>query len=151
MKINTHIGSVDIKLDTKRIDKNILEAQKKLNMQVVADCKPYMPFRQGALEGSVHYPDGIYGGSVEWGGTAYDVPYAHYVYKAEIYGPNIPKYDVDGNIIGWWSPPKKYPTGRYMKFSKEHNEKATKEFFEAAKKDHKDEWIDLVKRTAGKE
>ena len=40
MRIRQHIGNVDIQLNTDRIDRNIREAQKLLNMQVVADCDP---------------------------------------------------------------------------------------------------------------
>ena len=38
-KINNHVGSIHIKLDTKRIDGNLKEAQRKLNMQIVADSQ----------------------------------------------------------------------------------------------------------------
>ena len=102
MELDTKVGDVEIKLDTSRIDDNLLEAQKLLNMQVVADSAPFVPFRQGALRNSVRYPDGVYGGIVE-----YDTPYAHYLYKGVVYGPNIPLKDAEGNIIGWTSPPNK--------------------------------------------
>lgn len=102
MELDTKVGDVEIKLDTSRIDDNLLEAQKLLNMQVVADSAPFVPFRQGALRNSVRYPDGVYGGIVE-----YDTPYAHYLYKGVVYGPNIPLKDAEGNIIGWTSPPSK--------------------------------------------
>ena len=71
MRIRQHIGNVDIHIDTKRIDRNLKEAQKLLNMQVVADCDPLIPFQQGALRNSVNYPQGIYGGEIE-----YNTPYA---------------------------------------------------------------------------
>ena len=45
MRIRQHIGNVDIQLNTDRIDRNIREAQKLLNMQVVADCDPLIPFQ----------------------------------------------------------------------------------------------------------
>ena len=53
MNLDTKVGDVEIKLDTSRIDDNLLEAQKLLNMQVVADSAPFVPFRQGALRNSV--------------------------------------------------------------------------------------------------
>ena len=37
MKIDSTVGKVDIKLSTDRIDENIKEAQKSLNMQIVGD------------------------------------------------------------------------------------------------------------------
>lgn len=143
MRIDRRVGSVDIKIDTKRIDNNIRTAQKLLNMQIVSDCDPLIPFQQGALRNSVNYPQGIYGGEIE-----YNTPYAHYQYMGEVYGPNIPIRDAEGNITGWYSPPKKHPTGRQLQY---HTPGTTDHFFEKAKEQHKQDWIDLVKRTAGKE
>lgn len=143
MRINNTVGNVSIKIDTSRIDKNIREAQKLLNLAVVGDCDPLIPFQQGALRNSVNYPQGIYGGEIE-----YNTPYAHYQYEGIVYGPNIPIRDAEGNITGWYSPPKKNPTGRKLQY---HTPGTTDHFFEKAKEQHKQEWIDLVKRTAGKE
>ena len=140
-KINNHVGSIHIKLDTKRIDGNLNEAQRKLNMQIVADCEPYVPFRQGALRNSVRFPQGVDGGEIE-----YNTPYAHYLYEGEVYGPNIPIKDVQGNITGWISPPEKSPTGRPLQY---HTPETTDHWFEEAKKDHVDDWIELVKKTVG--
>ena len=142
MKINTHVGNVDIKIDTSRIDMNVKEAQKLLNMQIVADCDPFIPFQQGALRNSVNYPEGIYGGEIQW-----NTPYAHYQYMGEVYGPNIPIYDGDGNLTGYFSPPKKNPTGRPLHY---HTESTTDHWFEKAKAQHKNDWVNLVKKTIGK-
>lgn len=143
MRIRQHIGNVDIQLNTDMIDRNLKEAQKLLNEQVVADCDPLIPFQQGALRNSVNYPQGIYGGEIE-----YNTPYAHYQYEGIVYGPNIPIRDVQGNITGWYSPPKKNPTGRPLQY---HTEGTGDHWFEKAKEQHKDDWVRLVKRTAGKE
>lgn len=147
MRIRQHIGNVDINIDTRRIERNQKEAQKLLNMQVVADCDPLIPFQQGALRNSVNYPQGIYGGEIE-----YNTPYAHYMYEGEVYGPNIPIKDSQGNITGWFSPKgkKKQPTGRPITYHPEGTERGD-HWFEKAKEQHKQDWIDLVKRTAGKE
>lgn len=139
------VGGITVQLNTKRIDDNLREAQMLLNEQVVEDSKPYIPFSQGELRNSEKYPEGIYGGSIE-----YDTPYAHYQYIGEIYGPNIPQKDAEGNIIGWWSPPKKEkkPTGRFMSY---HEPGTGARWFETAKAAHGKDWIALVKRTAGKD
>jgi hypothetical protein len=50
-------------------------------------------------------------------------PYAHYQYKGEIWGPNIPVRS-NGNIVRYYSPPRKYPTGRPMKHSRAYNDRA---------------------------
>lgn len=143
MKINNHVGSLHIKFDTKRIDGNLEKAQMKLNMQVVADCEPYVPFRNGALRSSVRYPQGITGGEIE-----YNTPYAHYMYMGEVYGPNIPIKDAQGNITGWISPPKKSPTGKRLQY---HTKDTLDHWFEEAKKKHLPDWINLVQRTAGEQ
>lgn len=148
MRIRQHIGNVDINFTDARLTRNFKEAQKLLNMQVVADCDPLIPFQQGALRGSVEYPDGIYGGTIQWGGAAVGVPYAAYQYRGEIYGPSYPKKDSNGNIIGWYSPPKKYPTGKPITY---HHPGTGKEWFETAKQQNLQSWVKLVKETAGKE
>lgn len=141
MKINNHVGSVRIKFDTKRIDWNVKKAQELLNMQIVADSEPYVPFRQGALRSSVRFPQGVDGGEIE-----YNTPYAHYLYQGEVYGPNIPIKDAQGNITGWMSPPSKSPTGRRIQY---HAPSTSDHWFEKAKSEHLNDWIDLVKRTVG--
>ena len=141
MNLDTKVGDVEIKLDTSRIDDNLLEAQKLLNMQVVADSAPFVPFRQGALRNSVRYPDGVYGGIVE-----YDTPYAHYLYKGVVYGPNIPLKDAEGNIIGWTSPPSKSPTQRRIKY---HEPGTTSEWFEEAKRRHKRRLAESCEKNGG--
>ncbi len=57
----------------------------------------------------------------------YAAEYAHYMYYGEIYGPNIPVYDSDGNVEGFFSLPnvKKKPTGRKMTFNTEKHPSAT--------------------------
>ena len=72
MQYDKTVGNVNIKVNTTRLDRNTMEAQKLLNMQVVADSNNLIPFQQGALTGSVSYPEGIYGDEKSW-----NTPYAH--------------------------------------------------------------------------
>lgn len=145
MRIRQHIGNVDINIDTKRIDYNIKEAQKELNLAVRKDCTPFVPKGgSGELRRSVSFPEGVYGGVLE-----YNTDYAHYLYVGKKYGPNIPIRDeVTGEITGWWSPPHKHPTGEPLHY---HTSGTDKEWFERAKEQHKNEWVRLVKQTAGRE
>ena len=129
------VGSVDIHIDTKRMESNLRNAQKLLNMQIVADCDPYIPFQQGGLRESVRYPDGIYGGVIE-----YNAPYAHYQYMGELY------LTEDGR--SWASKgERKYPTGRPLV---QHAPGTMDHWFDAAKQAHGSQWLDLVRREAGK-
>lgn len=100
---------------------------------------PLVPFRQGALRSSIWYPDGLDGGEIEW-----NTPYAHYLYEGEIYGPNIPIKDGEGNLIGFFSPPKKEPTGRPLTY---HTPGTTDHWFEVAREQHRQEWAQLVDDT----
>lgn len=136
MKYNKMVGNISINLNTDRFDRNIREAQKLLNMQVVADCDPYIPFQQGALRGSQRYPEGMYGGEISW-----DTPYAHYQYEGELYLTEDGRSFANKNE-------RKFPTGISLE---QHTPGTTDHWFERAKGLHKQEWIDLVKRTAGKE
>ncbi|MCC8128617.1 MAG: minor capsid protein [Clostridiales bacterium] len=141
MRIHYFSDGVDIDIDTKQLDGNLKEAQKLLNLQVAADCEPLVPFRQGGLRGSVRYPNGIYGGVLE-----YDSPYAHYQYTGVVYGPNLPQYDEAGNLVGWRSPAKKYPTQRKLQY---HHPGTGGAWFETAKRLHKKSWLRLMRKTAG--
>lgn len=135
MKFNKTVGGVSINLNTDRLDRNIREAQKLLNMQVVGDCEPLIPFQQGALRGSQRYPEGIYGGEIAW-----DTPYAHYQYQGELYLTEDGRSFANKNE-------RKYPTGTKMK---QHAPGTTDHWFDKAKEQHEKQWIDIVKQTAGK-
>ena len=135
MKYDKTVGCVDIHIDTSRIDNNIRNAQKALNMQVIADCDEYIPMQQGALRGSVNYPDGIYGGEIAW-----NTPYAHYQYMGELY------LTEDGRSFAFRGE-RKYPTGLPLQ---QHHPGTADHWFERAKQAHCEQWIDLVKREVGK-
>ena len=52
----------------------------------------------------------------EKGSVTYQSPYAHYQYGGEVYGPNYPIMD-DREVMGWYSPPFKTPTGQKLQYS----------------------------------
>lgn len=136
MKINTHVGNVDIKIDTSRIDKNLKNAQKVLNEDVLNDTTPYVPKGgTGYLSGSGYIPD-PYGGEVIWGAN-----YAHFQYIGYV------RTDENGRV--WVERKKEKPilTNRPLHYQAPG---AEKEFFEAAKRDHLNKWIADVKKEVGK-
>lgn len=135
MKIRQHIGNVDINIDTKRIDRNLKEAQRILNTAVKKDCEPLVPHLNGGLRGSANFPEGIYGGVLE-----YSAPYSHYMYQGELY--------LAANGSSWAKKhEKKYPSGTPLEY---HEPGTTDHWFEEAKRLHKDEWIKAVKDEVGK-
>lgn len=135
MKFNKKVGGINIKLDTRRLDRNVIEAQKLLNMQIAADCDSLIPFQQGALRASQYYPEGIYGGEIAWA-----VPYAHYQYVGELYLTEDGRTYANKNE-------RKYPTGTPLE---QHTEGTVAQWFERAKAEHEKKWIDLVKDTVGR-
>lgn len=79
---------------------------------VLRRIKRYMPFLTGmtykvtVTQTDIHKPE-----------IVTDTPYAHYLFKGEVYGPNIPRRE-NGVIVGWWSPPVKHPTGRKLEYTR---------------------------------
>lgn len=132
MKYNKTVGMVSIHIDTKRIDDNVRRAQDLLDQQVLNDMIPYMPFQQGAMVGATNI--------AEPGLIVTNTPYAHYQYMGELY------LTEDGRS---WAHKgeKKYPTGTPLKY---HTAGTEDHWFEAAKREHGKQWVDLVKREAGK-
>lgn len=100
---------------------------------VYRGCQSYTPFDTGTLARSVN---GIGTGRLE-----YAVPYAHYQYVGTVYAPNIPIYQ-GGEIVGWWSPPNKKPTDRKLNYNTFYNPLAGDHWFERAKADLMQSWID---------
>lgn len=100
-------------------------------------CDPYVPFLEGVLSQSGFAQ--VKPGLVTYGND--QVPYAHYLYEGEIYGPNIPIKD-DGEIVGWFSPPgqKKNPTGRQMTYTTDYHPRATAHWDEVMMQEKRDEF-----------
>lgn len=49
------------------------------------------------------------------GEIEHTVPYAHYQYEGIVYGPNYPISE-NGRIVGYFSPPRKRPTGKRLTY-----------------------------------
>lgn len=107
--------------------------QKIVDAAVIRECFPYVPFDEGALAGSANTTTKIGSGEV-----VYDTPYARYLYYGEVYGPNIPIVE-NGEIVGYWSPPEKSPTGRQLQYNTDKNLLAGSHWFERAMEDHREE------------
>ena len=107
--------------------------QKAVDSAVIRVCFPYLPFDEGILAGSANTASKIGSGEV-----VYDTPYAHYLYYGEVYGPNFPRVE-NGEIVGYWSPPEKYPTGEKLKFNTDKNPLAGSHWFDRAMADHKED------------
>lgn len=107
--------------------------QKTIDAAVIRECFPYVPFDEGMLAGSANTATKIGSGEV-----VYDTPYARYQYYGEVYGPNFPVTE-NGEIVGYYSPKEKYPTGRALQYNTDKNPQAGSHWFDRAMADHKDE------------
>lgn len=107
--------------------------QKTVDAAVIRECFPYVPFDEGILAGSANTATKIGSGEV-----VYDTPYARYQYYGEVYGPNIPKVE-NGEIVGYWSPPEKHPTGAQLQYNTDKNPLAGSHWFDRAMADRKDD------------
>lgn len=107
--------------------------QMAVDAAVIRECFPYLPFDEGILAGSANTATEIGSGEV-----VYDTPYARYLHGGEIYGPNIPIVE-NGEIVGFWSPPEKYPTGRELQYNTDKHPMAGSHWFDRAMADHKDD------------
>lgn len=136
MKLNTHIGNVGIKINTDRLDRNIRNGQKVLNEDVLRDTNYY--FSKGGtgyLRASGHIPD-PYGGEVVW-----DAPYSHFQYIGYVLT------DENGRVFVGPKEEKPILTNRPLHYQEPG---AEREPFEAAKRDHLDEWLADVRKEVGK-
>ena len=94
-------------------------------------CDPYVPFQEGVLsQETICTPD-----YCMWQG-----PYAHYQYEGIVYGPSFPVIE-DGVIVGWKSPPKKYPTNRQLEYNKTFHPLATHHWDQQMMRDKKQEFM----------
>lgn len=107
------------------------------HQRLAAYCELYVPMETGMLAQTVN---------ITKDGVEYAVPYAHYLYEGEIYGPNIPIKDEGGMIVGYFSPPgqAKKPTGRSLTYSKELHPLATDHWDQAAMAARKDDLLDDI-------
>lgn len=132
MKYNKTVGCVSIHIDTKRIDDNVRRAQDILDQQVLNDMIPYIPFQQGAMRGATQI--------IEPGLISTNTPYAHYQYTGELH--------LAENGSSWaHKGERKYPAGRPLHYS---TADTRDHWFERAKQEHGEQWIDLAKREMGK-
>ena len=107
--------------------------QQVVDSAVIRECFPYVPFDEGILAGSANTATKVGSGEV-----VYDTPYARYQFYGEVYGPNFPIVE-NGEIVGYYSPPEKYPTGKRLQYNTDKNPLAGSHWFDRAMADHKED------------
>lgn len=116
---------VEFNLSDKKIKSRYKKAQEYLDLAVLTDTEPFLPFRQGIMS-SKSKVDTIIGS----GHVVYDTPYARYLYHGKV-------------MVG--RPPKTV-TNRDLQFGKVPHPMAQAFWFEASKSINKEKWVRNVKR-----
>ena len=130
-KYNSDSRSVKIHITGSVSAEKLNKAQQDLNDQIMLDCKDYVPFNQGILSNSVHAENGD---EIVWNG-----PYARFLYMGKLM--------LDDRGSSWaLKYTKKHVTGKNLTYSKEKHSKAGAKWFERAKNDYLESWIEVVKK-----
>lgn len=117
--------------DGKILAEKLNKAQENLNNQIMTDCEDYVPFNQGILSNSVHIEKD---NEIVWNG-----PYARFLYMGKLM--------LDERGSSWARKgSQKFVTNKDLTYSKEAHSKAGSHWFERAMEDHKNDWIDVVKK-----
>ena len=124
-------------------EKEMLEIHKAL----IRHCEPYVPKDEGVLiisaKATSEYAQ--WGGKEAKGEDEKGVPYARYMYREIVYGPNYPIWE-HGEIVGYWSPPHKHPTGALINYNKEKHSLAGPYWDKRMLNDKKDVFLADVKK-----
>lgn len=145
-----YIGTFNVKIHwnsafAKEMNEKMHTIQSVIDSDVIKFMSPYIPYQSGFLSSkALTIPTVIGSGEVKQLG-----PYAHYLYMGEIYGPNIPVKE-KGEIVGWWSPPSKAPTGRPLTYDTTKNPLAGSHWFERMKADRADDILKDAQEAANR-
>ena len=145
-----YTGTFNVKIHwnsafAKEMNEKMHTIQSVIDSDVIKFMSPYIPYQSGFLSSeALTIPTVIGSGEVKQLG-----PYAHYLYMGEIYGPNIPVKE-NGEIVGWWSPPSKAPTGRPLTYDTAKNPLAGSHWFERMKADRADDILKDAQEAANR-
>ena len=116
--------------------------QKVVDQEVIKQTTPYVPYQTGMLAKSAVLHTVIGSGRV-----VYATPYARYLYYGIKYAPNFPIIK-GGELVGFYSPPMKFPTNIPLKYNKSFHPLAGAFWFERMKADKKDVILQAAQRAA---
>ena len=127
------MSDFDVKLvwDKQKQQERFNKIQAFVDSSCIRYMTQYTPMKTGLLMKSVTLGTKIGSGELE-----YLSPYGRYQYYGVVYGPNIPISE-NGQVVGFFSPPKKSPTGRMLEYNKHRHPQATRLWFEVMKQKYK--------------
>ena len=116
--------------------------QRVVDQEVIKQTTPYVPYQTGMLAKSAVLHTVIGSGRV-----VYATPYARYLYYGIKYAPSYP-ITKQGVLVGFYSPPQKFPTSIPLKYNKSFHPLAGAFWFERMKADKKDVILQAAQRAA---
>ncbi len=132
-----------------RFSHQFAAAQEWLAEQVLADCKPFMPFQTGSMTQRSYVAEG--GKHVVFPG-----PCARMQYEGKVMvdaatgkGPMKIPDGSGGYLLRFRKGATLVPTDRPLNYSTTANPQATDHWFDAAKAANQDYWLERVKRIGG--
>lgn len=146
LNMNEQGDGYSISLDFSELGRQIDAAQDALDDQVWLDMQVYMPFMNGRLISDTGALNAATRGEVYL--YPPELEYGHYQYEGVVY--EDPVYHVGGfynpDTNTWWSRPgvPKVRTDRPLQYTKET---AQAHWGEVALANHKEEWVDVVRRS----
>lgn len=137
-------GSIKIKISGRRIQQNLVRAQKYLDRAVINDTNKYVPYRSGVLRLSAKNNTVIGSGEVKW-----CTPYAHYQHEGTVYVDSVTgvaAFYIEGVGFRSRKDVPKVPSNRALRY---YTPGTGAHFFEKAKRIHGKTWVKKVKKIAG--
>lgn len=132
---------IELDVDLSRFEKQYGKAQYMLDNMVMTYMKPYMPHRTGVFRNVTEAMSAAIAGS----GTviAAAPPFGRFLYEGKVM--------VDPVTNSPWARPgaKKIVTDKDLEYDTSTNPKVTDHWFDTAKKNHGESWINAVKKEAG--
>ena len=134
-------ATIELDVDLSRFEKQYGKAQFVLDSAVMKDMSAYMPHRTGTFINVTKAMSAAIAGS----GTviAAAPPFGRFLYEGKVM--------VDPVTNSPWARKgaKKIVTDKNLEYDKSHNPKVTDHWFDTAKKNHGESWINAVKKEAG--
>ena len=140
-RANLSVSNARMNIDLSRFEAQYRRAQFALDSQVMIDMQPYMPMVTGTFINVTKAMSASLAGS----GTvvAAAPPMGRFLYEGKVM--------VDPQTNSPWARPgaRKILTNKDIDYNKNAHPLATDHWFEKAKLQHLDEWVELTKRIAG--
>lgn len=134
-------ADIELEVDLSRFDKKYGEAQYELDSAVMLSMEKYMPKRDGVFINVTKSMSASIAGS----GTvvAAAPPFGRFLYEGKVM--------VDPETNSPWARKgaRKVVTDKNLNYDKSLNPDVTDHWFDAAKKNHLEEWLKKAKETAG--